>query len=70
MGGLDQYGRIYIGSVASVSGTVYRLDGAAFTVSVDRGDGGDAEDFRFAAGATSFDVSDLDDTAACNVPSP
>ena len=40
------------------------------TVSVDWGDGGDAEDFLFAAGATSFDVSHLYDTAVGTCPSP
>ena len=52
----------------SVSGSVSGLDGVAFTVSVDWGDGGDAEDFRFAAGATSFDVSHLYDTAVGTCP--
>ena len=39
MGGLDQQGEIQGGGVASVSGIVYNLDGAAFTVEVNWGDG-------------------------------
>ena len=53
MGGLDQHGEIQDGGVASVSGVVYNLDGAAFTVEINWGDGdngqADTEDFLFAA---------------------
>ena len=53
VGGLDQPGEIQGGGVASVSGIVYNLDGAAFTVEVNWGDGdngqADTEDFLFAA---------------------
>ena len=51
------------GSTASVSGNVSNLDGAAFSVSVDWGDGqsGDCgnggQPFYFAAGTTSFSIS-------------
>ncbi len=57
---VDAYGYegdLYEGDVATVSGGVSNLDGAAFTVEVNWGDGNSAEDFHFAAGSSSFSVS-------------
>ncbi len=72
-GALNGDGQLADGSDARVSGTVYGLDGAAFTVAVRWGDG-QSEQFYFAAGATSFNVSHyyLMDASAGTVvvPSP
>ena len=42
------------GDVATVSGSVSGLDGSAFMVTVNWGDGSDAEQFAYGAGQTSF----------------
>ena len=60
--GVNNFGQISGGGgIAIVSGSVGNLDGAAFTVTVDWGDGedgqADAENFSFAAGETNFNVS-------------
>ena len=56
--------------VATLSDTVSGLDGAAFTVKVNWGDGGDAEEFPFAAGASSFSVQHYYDPSTANGTDP
>ena len=45
------------GNVATLSGSVPNIDGAAFTLSVNWGDGADPESFQYAAGTSIFSVN-------------
>ena len=56
--------------MATLSDTVSGLDGAASTVKVNWGDGGDAEEFPFAAGASSFSVQHYYDPSTANGTDP
>ena len=60
---------MYDGGVLAVSGDVSGLDGGAFTVKVDWGDGAGTQSFLFAAGQTSFSVRHCYDgpTGTCSI---
>ena len=45
------------GNVATLSGSLPNIDGAAFTLSVNWGDGADPESFQYAAGTSIFSVN-------------